>query len=59
MKNSKEVLTDINATAKARLLTDSANDMLWQNFIQCLNPIDVDEWKEAGWFGKIICAAKV
>lgn len=59
MKNSKEVLTDKNATATSKLLADSANDMLWQNFIQALRPIDADEWKEAGWFGKSICVAKV
>lgn len=59
MKNSKEVLTDKNATATNRTLADSANDMLWPNFFQALHPIDVVDWKEAGWFGKAICVAKV
>lgn len=58
MINSKEVLTDKNATATPRL-SDNANDMLWQNFIQALNPIDIDDWNDAGWFGKSICVAKV
>lgn len=59
MKNSKEELSDKNATAMSRIMGRNANDMLWPNFIRAIHPIDVDEWKDAGWFGKVICAAKV
>ena len=32
---------------------------LFKQFIETINPIDFEEWQEAGYVGKILCVGKV
>ena len=51
---------DINETAMASVEGEGkpANHRIFKQFLEALNPVDMEDWRESKWFNKILMVCK-